>query len=153
MSSNKDTAKQWFLTGYKPTQAQFHQVFEWLVWKDEGFDFGDLGDLLLALQNKVDKSVYDAYVKGDRVAYNESGSYTVAAGHLLEKLILLPGSTAEVRIGSSLGTDDLMVDQEVTTSGQVVVLDLLCIESRTIYISGLPIGSHVIFFKRPINLP
>ena len=53
--ANKDSSKQWFLTGFYPTQSQFAQVFEWLRWKDEKLDMDNITGLTDAI-NAASKS-------------------------------------------------------------------------------------------------
>lgn len=150
--ANRDTAKTWFETGDKPTQAQFATLFDWLLFIDEGIAIINVAGLTEALQGKMAKAEFDGYEQGERIEYNASGNYNLVQGSLLEKIILLPGADAEISIGTGLGTDDLMPAIPVTAAeGMVVSLDIYAKTAKTIYINGLPAGSAVVFLKRKIK--
>lgn len=144
---NKDAAKQWFQTGDKPTQAQFYQVFDWLRWNDEKVPITDIDGLSELLQ-QLGSSSSD---QGEKKTYNADGSYNLPAGFLLEKIIVLMGTSSEVRIGTAPGLDDILPDQPMSSDGEVVVLNIYTKAGRTLYFTGLNAGTSIIFFKRIVK--
>jgi len=63
--AKKDTSKQWFLTGYYPTQAQFAQVFDWLRWKDEPLEISEVNGLQDAINDAGNSGGGNATVWGN----------------------------------------------------------------------------------------
>lgn len=152
--ANKDTAKTWFEKGDKPTQAQFAQVFEWLRWKDEALDIATDAALIAALNLKNDKAVFDAFEQGQLVSFPDGdGSFAIGANYLLEKVIVLPPIDATVKIGDTDGGDELCPEVEITSAnGGVIEVNAFANGAvRTIYLSGIPVNTKIIFIKRKIK--
>jgi len=148
---SKDTVKQWFETGDYPTQQQFYDLFDSILWKNEA-GINHIAGLIVALQNKVDRSAFEAFMLGERIAFNGSGYYDIPEGYLLEKIIVLPGVDANVQMGSFEYGDDLLPPIPVSEAhGDVQVLNLYAKVTRRIYFSGLPANSAIIFFKRKVK--
>lgn len=145
--TNKDTAKTWFERGDKPTQAQFAQVFEWLRWKDEAIDAP-------SDNNKLDKIVFDAFEQGQLVSFPAgNGSFILDANYLLEKVIVFPPIDALVKIGDTVGGEELCPETPVTsaTGGVIEVNAFANGVARTIHLSGIPVNTKIIFIKRKIK--
>lgn len=58
----KDTVKEWFKTGLKPTQAQFYSKFDFLRWKDEKIPITDIDDIENILAEKADAEVLENHL-------------------------------------------------------------------------------------------
>jgi hypothetical protein len=85
---------------------------------------------------------------GTAVAYDADGTYLIPAGSILESVVILPGSNTNVKIGTASGLEDLMPETAVTTDGYMVVLNLFSKAGRTIYFTGIPAGSTIVFFTK-----
>lgn len=86
---------------------------------------------------------------GERVLYDADGYHDVINPYILEKLLLQPGLNATLRVGSTLGGDEYMNDTFISAvEGNVLVLNLFANVTKRVYISGLPVGSAVVFFKQ-----
>lgn len=53
----KDTVKEWFKTGLKPTQTQFYSKFDFLRWKDEKIPISDIEQIESILNAKAEAAV------------------------------------------------------------------------------------------------
>lgn len=148
----KDTVKPWFETGDYPTQQQFWDFFDSILWKEEA-QIADVAGLLVALQAKAEKAALDAFQMGERIAFEADGYYDIPQNYLLEKVIVLPGADALVRIGSGETLEDISPEQPVSAAnGCVYTLDLYAkAGARRIHFTGLPANSFVIFLKRLIK--
>jgi hypothetical protein len=150
--ANRDTAKQWFQTGDKPTQAQFHQLLDYLRFKDEEITVADIQDLLDVLGAKADTSALEGFEQGQRVMADADFSYDIPEGCMLEKIIVLPGSDTNFKIGSDYAGDDICPEVLVTEdAGLPIVLHIYAKVARVIYLGGIPTGSAVVFFKRLVK--
>jgi hypothetical protein len=150
--ADRDIVKQWFETGDKPTQAQFHQLFDKLRFKDEAIAVADIDDLVDLLQEKALASSLNAFEQGERVEVDADFSYDIPEGYLLEKIVVLPGTDATIKIGNDFAGDDICGEIEVTEEkGEVLLLNLYAKASRVIYFGGMNPGSAVIFFKRLVK--
>jgi hypothetical protein len=149
--ANRDTSKPWFETGDKPTQAQFQQLLDWLRFVDDPIAMNDIAGLTNALLVKVDHAGYDAFYSGELIAANADYLYTLQQYYLLEKIIVIPGADCTIRIGKTLSGDEIVTNTDIDTDGEVFVIDVFAIANRNIYISGIPVGSKLIFLKRLIK--
>lgn len=59
--ADKNTLKNWFLTGLKPTQAQFHAWMDSYWHKDEPIPQSKVQNLTNTLNAKAEKSQFDAH--------------------------------------------------------------------------------------------
>lgn len=149
----KDDFKQFFETGDKPTQAQFASLFEKLRWKDENLEIENVNNLMQILLGKADDATLQQLIGEQELKlYDADGPYTIAAGYLIEKVIIMPGVNADISIGSS---PDFPEDITPLTSmdsnrGEVVILNLFARAERIIHFFGLPAGSSIVFFKKKI---
>ena len=144
--ANKDTSKQWFEMGDFPTQAQFAQVFDWLRWKDEAIAISDITNLQTILNNFGAAAVDTFIITGSHV-------YTILAGFLLEKIIVMPLTDCTVRVdneGDIIG-GDILAEQEVLAAQPLVAeVNVLAMADRNIVVFDVPAGSTLKFIKRKI---
>ena len=146
----KDQVKPWFETGDYPTQNQFWQMMEWLRWKDEPLNIGDINQLTEILNGL--SSPVEAFV-----TTGGEFTYTIPAGYLLEKVIVVPFSDCKPyatidKIGGDV-EDMVPVDDDTTITdleGDVWVVNKMAIAAREITIYSLPADSKVYLIKRKI---
>lgn len=151
-----DQVKQWFVSKAKPQQNQYHTLFDYLRFRDQPIPVGDVANLTVLLQGKLDVSVFENTVMSSvvqEIPWNADGAISLQAGYLLEKILLIPATSSPVKIGNSAGADDLLPETIVSQStGEVVHLDAYApVADRLIYISGLPPGSSIIVIKRKVK--
>jgi hypothetical protein len=149
-----DTAKQWFVSKAKPTQAQYHALFDSLRWTDQPIPLDGVLNLTTILQSKLDVAVYNASfiaLSVQEVPFNGDGSVIVPAGYLFEKCIVLPASGASLKIGLSIGGEEVYPTSAISANGEVIVLERYSSTPKTFYFTGLPVGSSVVTFIRKIK--
>jgi hypothetical protein len=145
-----DTVKQWFLRKKKPTQSQFHTLFDYLRWKDEAITMADIAGLVTALVSKVNTNDYE----GQLIEVNADYTYTIPAGHLLEKMVVYMGTADKIRISKvSIGNEDVMPELEQNAGwNNPIVLDELAVANTDLFIEGITAGSKICFIKRKIKM-
>jgi hypothetical protein len=143
----RDLVKPWFETGDKPTQAQFYQLFDFLRFLDDAISIAQVTGLQDALNS------FGAGDNGGELqVFNADASYVLGAGILLEKLIIIPGVNANIKIGSAANLDDVHFEENMSSTGHVIALQIFSLAGRTIFFTGLPANTKIIFFKRLVNL-
>lgn len=147
--ANKDTAKQWFQTGDKPTQAQFEQLFDWLRWGDQAIAMADITGLVTALLTKLNVADWE----GTLIAYNGPATYTIPAGYLLEKIIVYYGDAGAIQISTvNMGDTDEYEQEEVAAGwNRPMQLDIFAEANTDVYIDGIPAGSKIVYLTRKIK--
>lgn len=148
--ANKDTAKQWFETGDKPTQTQFWQVFDWLRWNDIAIAIDDISGLSAALASKVSKADYE----GNCIAYNGPAIYTIPASHLLESIVPYYAAPGDMQISLvAMGNTD-EANEEGLAAGwnRPIYLNIFAENNTDLYIDGIPPGSKLVFLTRKIKM-
>ena len=78
----KDTVKEWFKTGLKPTQAQFYSKFDFLRWKDEKIPITDIDDIENILAEKADAEVLENHLT-DETAHADLFAKVKISGRFL----------------------------------------------------------------------
>lgn len=151
-----DAVKQWFVSKAKPTQTQFHTLFDYLRFKDDPLAISDIDGLITVLQGKVDLSVFNAAVLSlvvEELPVNGAEVLLIQPGHILEKIILLPVIDAVVKIGLSEGGEEILPEDVVSaSSGEVVLTNIYSATTTTqVFLSGLPNESSIITFTRKIK--
>lgn len=151
-----DTVKQWFVTKAKPTQTQYHTLFDYLRFKDQQIPLADVQGLITLLQSKLDVSVYEATVVAlsiVEVSIVGNGIIEIPAGYLLEKIIMLPSVSSAIKVGLTLGGEEIFPENIVSdTQGEVLAIDLYAVSSsRQIYLTGFPADSSYVKFIRKIK--
>jgi hypothetical protein len=149
-----DTAKQWFVSKAKPTQSQYHTLFDYLWFKDQSLPLSAIDELITILQGKLDVSVYNASFLAltiQEVPISDDESIVVPAGYLFEKCIVLPAFGASYRIGLTFLGEEILPLSSISENGDVVVIERYSSTSTTFYFTGLPVGSSVVTFIRKIK--
>lgn len=151
--ATKNQIKQWFETGDYPSQEQF-----W-AWIDECLFSGevavaDVAGLIELLQGKLDANQFDPFYRGDLVNANENYVYAQPANSIIEYIIIIPGADAAIRIGTTDGDEDIMVESNVVVNDPKTypqILYAVTTEARSLYINGIPNGSKIVIYKRPLK--
>lgn len=76
MATPINTILNWFLTGKKPTQAQFHAAWQSFWHKDETIPVEKVENLQTLLDNKADKASTGLFKIGDYMVDRKGGSNT-----------------------------------------------------------------------------
>jgi len=149
---SKNTIKQWFRTGLYPTQQQFWDLFDSIVFKGE-VELGDIQGLGPALQQKAQKNDVDQ-VK-DRLYPEEQNNnqnekqYNIKAGTLLDLIAIYTPAPVSLRIGSAPGLADIMPDTDYDGGRwSAIQLGIFAEVDTIIYISGIAQVTKIKFFKR-----
>lgn len=149
--ATRDQVKQWFQTGDYPTQEQFWTLLDSVLFSGE-VAITDIAGLLAALQAKADKSAFDSFEQGERLAFNSDGYYDIPQGYLLEKVIVLYATPGTLKIGTTAGgTEVLPVSNWTANDFDPITLDKYAKTTRRIFFGGLPSGTSIIFLKRLIK--
>jgi hypothetical protein len=148
---NRDTSKQWFQSGDKPTQGQFYQLLDFLRFKDEAIAMADVNNLNSTLAGKASQAAFDDHVMGEFIAASGDVAYNQLANYLIEKIIIIPGADCNIRIGTTNGGEEILNDVAVVqadTMTHTQVINAFAVADRTIYINGIPAGTKLIVLKR-----
>lgn len=148
---SRSVIKTWFETGDFPTQQQFWDWIDSVLWAGE-VQITDIVNLLDALQAKADKAALDAFEQGDRVAFEGDGYYDIPQNYLLEKVIVLYGADGSLKIGTTAGGEDILPELPWTVANvDPITIDKYAKVTRRIYFTGPTAGSVIIFLKRLIK--
>lgn len=154
MPSNRDNVKPWFTTGKKPTQGQFHQLLDAIFFKDEGINMENVANLVTTLTGKAGKTEFDDHVRGERIDASGNVVYAQQANFLIEKVIIIPGVDANVRIGTTNGGEEVMQETAIAVadaSTHVQIIDAFAVANRNLYINGITANTKIIILKRHIK--
>ena len=154
MPTYRDIAKAYLVTGAKPTQAQFAQIMDSLFFKDEGINMSAVAGLLAALTGKAGKNEFDSFYGGELITASADVVYMQLANYLLEKVIIIPGADAVMRIGTTNGGQEIMNDTSITVAditSHTQIIDAFTQVDRNIYINGITANSKIIIIKRLIK--
>lgn len=149
--ANRDTVKPWFQTGKKPTQAQFYQLFDWLFFSDDGIAMNAVAGLVATLNGKADQASFNSFYQGELINASANVIYNQLANYLIEKIIIIPGADALVRIGTTNGGEEVMPETQLLAADAgtyVQVLDAFAVANRNLYINGITAGTRIIILKR-----
>lgn len=154
MASYRDIVKQWYITGAKPTQAQFWTLFDDLRFIDEGISVADIDGLTELLTGKCSQDALDAFTGGELLTLNADGSYNLPAGYLLEKMVIVPSVDMDIAIGKTAGGEEISMAQTITGgAGETFVINAFANPgAMTIYFSGITAATSIIIFKRKVKL-
>ena len=154
MATFRDIVKQWYITGAKPTQAQFWTLFDDIRFNDEALDVADIGGLTTILNATASQASVDAFTGGELIILNVNGTYNLPAGYLLEKMIIAPSVNMNIAIGKTLGGDEISIAQAITGGvGEVYEVNVFANAAPvTIYFSGITASTTITILKRKLKL-
>lgn len=73
-----------------------------------------------------------------KLQFNSNSTYLVPAGYTIDKIIITPQSTSDIKIGSSAGSDDVMLETNITGGSDYPLrTDVVAKTNKTIYFSGI----------------
>lgn len=79
-----NTIKNWFKTGFKPTQAQFWNTWDSFWHKDDAISIDAVTDLQVNLDNKLDKANAGLFKIGDYMVDRRGGNNgTIKTGNII----------------------------------------------------------------------
>lgn len=151
---NRESAKSWFETGDYPTQAQFAQLFEWLLFKDEGIAMADVAGLVAALAGKVDIASFNALTARlvpTVLNITANATFNLPMGLGLAEIGFLATSTMTIRIGTTNGGQEIMEDVELSAGSYLEYQTPMAYANGAdlpIYINGVTGNLKVIIFKK-----
>lgn len=150
--ANRDTVKQWFETGDYPTQNQFWQFFDWVRFVEDAIAMEGIAGLVDALATKANSSALAPLADIiNREALNPSGNitYSLIASRRLQTVIMIPSITMTVKIGTTVGGEEVMIATEIT-AGVPFIHDcaVYAIINTPIYISGITAAVQIFIYKR-----
>lgn len=121
--SSRDVVKQYFLTGSYPTQNQFWDLFDKIVFKDESLTSlrieGAAGQAQIAIPGKA----------------------------WVDKIGFFGTDTMTVDCGKTLGGNDVFEQQDVTNT-QSVNTEVYFPEAGNLYFTGITPTTKIIIFYR-----
>lgn len=90
---------------------------------------------------------------GTSVAYaGGPATYALSANTVLDYMIVFPGSNATLKIGTTLGGEEILPEVDVLTTGTLISPRRYSIGGETLYLTGLPSGSRITYFTTTPNL-
>jgi hypothetical protein len=93
-----------------------------------------------------------ASTSGTSIAYEGDATYALGANTVLDYMIVFPGSNATLKIGTTLGGEEVLPEQDVLTTGTLISPRRYSIGGETLYLTGLPAGSRITYFTTTPNL-
>lgn len=146
--------KAFFETGDTPTQQQFWDWLESFLHKNDGITIANVTGLTAALNGKLDQVQFDAYEQGILVAADDNIEYAISNGILLERVITCYGSTADIAISVvEMGGEDILPLTPIDAGWQQPLeLNRVFENAATLYISGIPAGSKLLFMMRKFKM-
>jgi hypothetical protein len=93
-----------------------------------------------------------ASTSGTSIAYEGDATYALGANTVLDYMIVFPGSNATLKIGTTLGGEEVLPEQDVLTTGTLISPRRYSIGGETLYLTGLPTGSRITYFTTTPNL-
>lgn len=124
---SRTTLKNWFLTGLKPLQSQFHDWIDSFWHKDEEIPAASitgLNDALAEIPPIIE------------ISSTDSASANIPAGKLLDCIAIVVDSNETVKIGTTAGGDDIETAQIVAAFPRVVSISAYFKTATTIYFTG-----------------
>jgi hypothetical protein len=152
--SYRDTVKPWFETGDKPTQAQFYALFDHLRFTDDPIAQADISGLIAALILKASQSSLDDFTGGELLIFVADNYYDIPVGYLLEKFIVVPDAGSDIKIGTTVGGDEIApVETIAGGTGEPYEVNVFAYPgNKRIYFTGIIGNTRVIIFKRMVKL-
>lgn len=169
------TLKGWFVTFAKPVQAQFWDWLDSFRHKDDKIGTLDLDPALVDLisslpsQAAIDQLLQELDGKADldgtghlteaqwpsilipqTTTISANGSYTIPAGRLLDKIVVIPTADVTFSIGTSPGGQNIQPPLLYTGgNAEVLVLALYANGAdRIIYFTGINSNTTLKFYTR-----
>jgi hypothetical protein len=161
--TSKNTLKSWFQNGDYPNQEQFWAWMDSYWHKDEDIDIARINQLTQLLTSKAtyedivnlnqridDLPNFTNSAVTERVEYAADFEYTLASGTLLEKVVIIPASDIMLSIGSTHGSEDVMITQVFDAMFPAVILldQYAHVGDKHLFFAGISVHTQMIFYKR-----
>ena len=133
------TIKNWFLTGLKPLQSQFHDWMDSYWHKNESIPQASITGLSADLNAKANTSAVVDLTPVNLSGASATTSHSMAGGKILHKIRIKSTSALTVfKIGTTVGGSEILPSEAVdaNTAG-IYTLDFDLESATTIYFSGL----------------
>jgi hypothetical protein len=84
----------------------------------------------------------------EEITYTANGTYAVAGKTCLEKMLVIPASTINIKLGTTAGGDEIYPETEVPDTGKALVVEFWPATNTTVYISGITASTTIVFLTR-----
>lgn len=149
---NINTLKSWFKRGFKPLQQQFYDWMDSYWHKDEQLPVSSVNGLESILNMlPTQESIYALQTLFLPTIINATADhvYTLKANSRLESVIIIPSAEVTIRIGTSYGAEDVMI-QSLIMANETFILDcaVYAVADKSIYINGITSPTQLLIYKR-----
>jgi hypothetical protein len=88
----------------------------------------------------------------ESATYANDSFYVLGENYMLEKILIIPEGTINIKIGSSPNADDILFETEITSAGlPCLVIVFARGASKTLYLTGISASTKIFYFK--IKIP
>ncbi|THU36926.1 hypothetical protein FAM09_18355 [Niastella caeni] len=149
---NINTLKNWFKRGFKPLQQQFHDWMDSYWHKDEQLPISSVNGLesiLNTLPSQTAINTILALVLPEVINATADHVYTLKAGNRLQSVIITPSADSTIRIGTSNGGEEVMIESFIQAS-EAFILDsaVYAVADMPVYINGITSPTQILIYKR-----
>lgn len=147
MSAQRNLVKQFFQTGDYPTETQFYQLFDNIVFKDEQMPITHI----TALQQTLQDLLAAFPLQPLELTISANGTVTIPAGYAVYFAYVKSATVQTIRFGTTNGADDLVGDfDNVANKSCPIVFNFAADNGDVIYISGISASTNFRFFLHKI---
>jgi hypothetical protein len=149
---NINILKSWFKRGFKPLQQQFYDWMDSYWHKDEQLPISSVNGLESILNTLPTTDSISALLTlflPERINATADYLYTLKAGNLLETVIIIPTADVTIRIGTSNGGEEVMVETTIPAN-EPFILDcaVYAVADMPVYINGTTAPTQFLIYKR-----
>ena len=149
---NINTLKNWFKSGFKPLQQQFYDWMDSYWHKDEQLPISSVNGLETILNTLPSQTAINtllALCVPDVVNASTDYTYTLVAGRRLQSVIIIPTNSMTIRIGTTSGGEEVMIES-IIQANETFVLDcaLYAVADMPVYINGITSPTQLLIYKR-----
>ena len=149
---NINTLKSWFKRGFKPLQQQFYDWMDSYWHKDEQLPISSvngLENILNTLPSRESINALATLFLPELINATADFVYTLKANSRLQSVIIIPSAEVTVRIGTSIGGEDVMLESTIPAN-DTFVLDcaVYAVADKPVYISGVTAPTQFLIYKR-----
>lgn len=143
----KDTVKPWFVTGAYPTQSQFYQWMDSILWTDDAIAIAKITGLQTLLNTIITLAQVQALYR-EVINLISDGIYIMAPGLIITGIVIDSPVDITLRIGTTLGGNDILDDLAITGgTPEPITLTAYAKTEKTIYFSGIAASTDIIILK------
>lgn len=89
---------------------------------------------------------------GDVVEFAGDGTYDIPAMTRLDYFIVIPSAACTLKVGTTLGGEEVLPEVALSEEGDSINVGRFWASGATLYLTGLPAGSTVIFYTTTVTL-